>query len=57
MAAAKILVVEDERITGEDIKMGLESAGYIVPSLFLRVKRHYRRLRIPPGLGSHGHKA
>jgi PAS domain S-box-containing protein len=33
MAAAKILVVEDERITGEDIKMGLESAGYIVPSI------------------------
>lgn len=33
MAAAKILVVEDERITGEDIKMGLESAGYTVPSI------------------------
>jgi two-component system, response regulator PdtaR len=33
MAAAKILVVEDERITGEDIKMGLESAGYTVPAI------------------------
>jgi PAS domain S-box-containing protein len=33
MAAAKILVVEDERITGEDIKMGLENAGYTVPAI------------------------
>lgn len=33
MVAAKILVVEDERITGEDIKMGLESAGYTVPAI------------------------
>jgi PAS domain S-box-containing protein len=28
-----ILVVEDERITAEDIKSGLESAGYQVPAL------------------------
>jgi two-component system, response regulator PdtaR len=30
---SKILVVEDERITAEDIKSGLESAGYQVPAL------------------------
>ena len=30
---SKILVVEDERITAEDIKSGLESAGYLVPAL------------------------
>jgi two-component system, response regulator PdtaR len=30
---SKILVVEDERITAEDIKSGLESAGYRVPAL------------------------
>lgn len=30
---SKILVVEDERITAEDIKSGLESAGYHVPAL------------------------
>jgi PAS domain S-box-containing protein len=30
---SKILVVEDERITAEDIKSGLESAGYKVPAL------------------------
>lgn len=29
----KILVVEDERITAEDIKSGLENAGYQVPAL------------------------
>ncbi|MCE7699302.1 MAG: hypothetical protein K8E24_011000 [Methanobacterium paludis] len=33
MAAAKILVVEDERITAEDIKSGLQNAGYIVPAI------------------------
>jgi len=30
---SKILVVEDERITAEDIKSGLECAGYNVPAL------------------------
>jgi len=30
---SKILVVEDERITAEDIKSGLENAGYNVPAL------------------------
>jgi PAS domain S-box-containing protein len=30
---SKILVVEDERITAEDIKCGLESAGYLVPAM------------------------
>jgi two-component system, response regulator PdtaR len=30
---SKILVVEDERITAEDIKCGLENAGYKVPAL------------------------
>ena len=30
---SKILVVEDERITAEDIKSGLESVGYQVPAL------------------------
>ena len=30
---SKILVVEDERITAEDIKSGLENAGYQVPAL------------------------
>ena len=30
---SKILVVEDERITAEDIKSGLENAGYCVPAL------------------------
>ncbi len=30
---SKILVVEDERITAEDIKSGLEGAGYHVPAL------------------------
>ena len=30
---SKILVVEDERITAEDIKSGLEFAGYKVPAL------------------------
>ena len=30
---AKILVVEDERITAEDIKSGLEFAGYTVPAI------------------------
>ena len=33
MVAAKILVVEDERITAEDIKCGLQNAGYIVPAI------------------------
>jgi two-component system, response regulator PdtaR len=31
--AAKILVVEDERITAEDIKKSLEKAGYKVPAI------------------------
>ena len=31
--AAKILVVEDERITAEDIKCGLQNAGYTVPAI------------------------
>ena len=31
MASATILVVEDERITAEDIRAGLEFAGYKVP--------------------------
>ncbi len=31
--AFTILVVEDERITAEDIKSALESAGYVVPAL------------------------
>ena len=30
---AKILVVEDERITAEDIKRSLEKTGYIVPAI------------------------
>lgn len=30
MANAKILIVEDEKITSEHIKLGLESAGYQV---------------------------
>ena len=30
---SKILVVEDERITAEDIKSGLENAGYSVPAM------------------------
>jgi PAS domain S-box-containing protein len=30
---SKILVVEDERITAEDIKSGLENAGYNVPAM------------------------
>jgi len=30
---SKILVVEDERITAEDIKSGLENAGYMVPAM------------------------
>ncbi len=30
---AKILVVEDERITAEDIKRSLEKVGYIVPAI------------------------
>jgi PAS domain S-box-containing protein len=30
---SKILVVEDERITAEDIKSGLENAGYCVPAM------------------------
>ncbi|MBP2046039.1 ATP-binding response regulator [Methanobacterium aggregans] len=33
MGDAKILVVEDERITAEDIKSGLEFAGYTVPAI------------------------
>ena len=33
MMAAKILVVEDERITAEDIKGGLQNAGYTVPAI------------------------
>ncbi len=33
MAVTQILVVEDERITAEDIKSALESAGYVVPAL------------------------
>ena len=33
MAKAKIMIVEDERITAEDLKGALESAGYIVPDL------------------------
>ncbi|MEG3223943.1 MAG: histidine kinase [Methanobacteriales archaeon Met13] len=33
MAAVRILVVEDERITGEDIKRGLKKAGYDVPAI------------------------
>ena len=33
MDGSKILVVEDERITAEDIKSGLESAGYQVPAM------------------------
>jgi PAS domain S-box-containing protein len=33
MAVTQILVVEDERITAEDIKSALESAGYAVPAL------------------------
>jgi PAS domain S-box-containing protein len=33
MAIAQILVVEDERITAEDIKSALESTGYMVPDL------------------------
>ncbi len=33
MEGSKILVVEDERITAEDIKSSLESVGYQVPSL------------------------
>jgi PAS domain S-box-containing protein len=31
--AAKILVVEDERITAEDIKLGLQDAGFVVPAI------------------------
>ena len=30
---AKILVVEDERITADDIKKSLEKAGYKVPAI------------------------
>lgn len=33
MSVANILVVEDERITAEDIKVGLEFAGYKVPAI------------------------
>lgn len=33
MVAAKILVVEDERITAEDIKFGLQDAGFEVPAI------------------------
>ncbi len=33
MSKARILVVEDERITAEDIKDGLKSLGYEVPSI------------------------
>ena len=33
MVAATILVVEDERITAEDIKGGLQNAGYTVPAI------------------------
>ena len=33
MMAAKILVVEDERITAEDIKCGLQNVGYTVPAI------------------------
>lgn len=33
MVAAKILVVEDERITAEDIKFGLQDAGFVVPAI------------------------
>lgn len=33
MVAAKILVVEDERITAEDIKFGLQDAGFLVPAI------------------------
>lgn len=33
MGSARILIVEDERITAEDIKGALESAGYRVPAL------------------------
>lgn len=33
MAVTQILVVEDERITAEDIKSALEGAGYVVPAL------------------------
>ncbi len=33
MTKARILVVEDERITAEDIKAGLELAGYKVPAI------------------------
>jgi PAS domain S-box-containing protein len=33
MAITQIMVVEDERVTAEDIKSALESVGYIVPDL------------------------
>ena len=33
MSSARILVVEDERITAEDIKDGLKSLGYKVPAV------------------------
>ena len=33
MSGAKILVVEDERITAEDLKAGLEFDGYQVPAI------------------------
>ncbi len=33
MAATRILIVEDERITAEDIKGALESVGYVVPEI------------------------
>lgn len=33
MAKSKIMIVEDERITAEDLKGALESVGYIVPDL------------------------
>jgi len=33
ITAIQILVVEDERITGEDIKRGLKKAGYDVPAI------------------------
>ncbi len=33
MSGSKIMVVEDERITAEDMKSGLELAGYCVPAI------------------------
>lgn len=51
MSSARILVVEDERITAEDIKDGLKSLGYEVPAVVYSGEEAVRKARdIQPDL-------